>query len=313
MLHPRRSPVGLVMLSAHRVVYHAPDLFPSDKPMISSDVVPISSSDSQSFTQDSLTELKQSPNNVSPTISDQSKEQSHDCKNASNSSSEKLSPVPTRPHIGSPSAASAQCLSSQPAPSVTVATGFNYHVGQECVTLQTPKPRAIWEFLVHLVIVNHPNKIRRQYESVIHVENVRQTARILHISDAVYASSSAGAIKTATRQEGITSSSTVCRARAQSSDLQPPTPHATQQQSMLAVSTPANEFSRISLAKQRSRSELQSCGDEDQVEGIELGNGDRAVCRFRFLFRPEFVHIGSPLMLRDGRIRAVGNIIDIID
>jgi len=58
-------------------------------------------------------------------------------------------------------------------------------------------------------------------------------------------------------------------------------------------------------------SPIYSKANPEIMNPIELSNGDRAICRFKFLYRPEFLHIGSPLVVRDGRIRAIGHIINI--
>jgi len=44
----------------------------------------------------------------------------------------------------------------------------------------------------------------------------------------------------------------------------------------------------------------------------ELSNGERGTCRFRFLFRPEYLVLGSQVILREGRIRGVGRIVKLI-
>ncbi|KAI6227583.1 Protein synthesis factor and Translation elongation factor EFTu EF1A domain containing protein [Aphelenchoides fujianensis] len=43
------------------------------------------------------------------------------------------------------------------------------------------QPRAVWEFDAELLILNHPTTISRNYEAMVHVGAVRQTARILHM------------------------------------------------------------------------------------------------------------------------------------
>lgn len=121
-----------------------------------------------------------------------------------------------------------------------------------------PMPNAVWEFNARIVIVNHPGKVRISYQSVVHVDNVKQTARIIAITAPVY-----GANQT--------------RQRTSSSQLS-------------------------SLVSEKL---IESSND------VELGTGDRALCRFRFLFRPEYLHVGSPLFLREGRIRGIGNVVDI--
>ena len=64
-------------------------------------------------------------------------------------------------------------------------------------------------------------------------------------------------------------------------------------------------------SKKRGLSASSISSSETAPGEVELGNGDRGLCRFRFLFRPEYLHVGSPLFLREGRIRGIGNIVDI--
>ena len=44
-------------------------------------------------------------------------------------------------------------------------------------------------------------------------------------------------------------------------------------------------------------------------EPPKLARGDTAICRFRFLFRPEFLKVGAVLVIREGRTTGVGKIV----
>lgn len=44
------------------------------------------------------------------------------------------------------------------------------------------QPKAAWEFEAEILILNHPTTISQNYEAMIHVGAVRQTAKILHMN-----------------------------------------------------------------------------------------------------------------------------------
>lgn len=114
------------------------------------------------------------------------------------------------------------------------------------VSVDDSAPLGHWEFEAELLVINHPSKIRVNYEPVVHIGCIKQSARIVSIHK--IASSSA---------EG--------------------TGHI-----------------------------------DDDTESDEIGNGERAVCRFRFLYHAEFVIPGSDLLVREGRTRGIGSVISII-
>ncbi|KAI6189077.1 Protein synthesis factor and Translation elongation factor EFTu EF1A domain containing protein [Aphelenchoides besseyi] len=43
------------------------------------------------------------------------------------------------------------------------------------------QPHAVWEFEAEILILNHPTTISRNYEAMVHVGAVRQTAKIMHM------------------------------------------------------------------------------------------------------------------------------------
>lgn len=43
-----------------------------------------------------------------------------------------------------------------------------------------------------------------------------------------------------------------------------------------------------------------------------LRTGDRALCLFRFMYRPEFITSGTPLLFREGRTKGVGRIVRVL-
>jgi len=46
-------------------------------------------------------------------------------------------------------------------------------------------PKAVWEFDAEILILNHPTTISKNYEAMIHVGAVRQTAKILDMGKEV--------------------------------------------------------------------------------------------------------------------------------
>jgi hypothetical protein len=43
---------------------------------------------------------------------------------------------------------------------------------------------------------------------------------------------------------------------------------------------------------------------------VSLSAGQRAKCRFRFLFKPEYLPVGTSIVLREGRTRGVGRVVE---
>lgn len=103
------------------------------------------------------------------------------------------------------------------------------------------QPQACLEFEAEISVVNHPSKIRVNYEPVIHVGAVKQTGKILSITHK----------KTAPQREAERGEGGVV------------------------------------------------------VEG-EVGNGETAMMRFRFLYQPELITIGETIILREDRMKGRG-------
>jgi len=116
--------------------------------------------------------------------------------------------------------------------------------GQFLLSICDPPPTSFMEFDADILILNHPNQIHLNYQPVVHIGVVRQTARLISI---------------------------------------------------------------------RKESAPQVCEDRDANSSPSvpcLGTGDRACCRFRFLYYPEYFDIGSAIVLREGRTRGIGKIIE---
>src|SRR3546814_298545 len=46
-------------------------------------------------------------------------------------------------------------------------------------------------------------------------------------------------------------------------------------------------------------------------EKADLKSGESSRCRFQFLYQPEYLAPGTPLLFRDGRTRAIGKVVSI--
>lgn len=103
-------------------------------------------------------------------------------------------------------------------------------------------PRACWEFTASIVVLNHPSKIRVNYEPVVHIGGVKQVAKIVSI--------------------------------------------------------------------RKGKSETGAAVEEVCCD--EIGNGERAECRFRFLYFPEYFVEGDAVIIREDRTKAVGNILRLL-
>ena len=55
----------------------------------------------------------------------------------------------------------------------------------------------------------------------------------------------------------------------------------------------------------RKYGQREGCAGEE----ASLTTGEKAVCRFRFLYYPEYITIGSAVVFREGRTRGIGKIV----
>jgi GTPase len=109
------------------------------------------------------------------------------------------------------------------------------------------QPYACSEFEAEMMIMNHPSKIKVNYEPVIHVGSVRQSGKIISIEKLI------GDL--ATVDDG-----------------------------------------------EEERKERES------FKIREVGNGEKAVIRFRFIYNPEYVTIGETIIIREDRTKGIGKI-----
>lgn len=66
----------------------------------------------------------------------------------------------------------------------------------------------------------------------------------------------------------------------------------------------------ISSVVRKPRSPSMGTAAEDAaVEGLSVG--DRALCKFKFLYQPEYILAGAAIVIREGRTRGVGRVVEI--
>jgi len=46
---------------------------------------------------------------------------------------------------------------------------------------------------------------------------------------------------------------------------------------------------------------------------MKLSRGDRAICKFRFLYHPEYLKVGLVIVFREGRTTGVGTVTALFD
>ena len=133
------------------------------------------------------------------------------------------------------------------------------------------------------MIINHPGRIRVSYEPVGHFLGccVRQSARIVDIR------------KVISRHSGTAPSQDLGAAPMSPSD----DPNTSPISPSTAVANSGNETASL------------------KSSGVALLAGDRAVCRFRFLYRPEYISLSptsdSAMVMREGRTKGVGKVLSL--
>ena len=144
------------------------------------------------------------------------------------------------------------------------------------------EPEGCWEFEAEILILNHPSKIQVNYEPVIMIDSIEQSARII----AIHIPSSSSASSTITTISSSSSTLTSVPAVA----VQPTPSHVPP---AVAVQPTPPHVPPASTNTSSSSS---------------LKTGSKAICHFRFLYHPEYIVHGSSLLMREGRTRGVGTI-----
>lgn len=61
--------------------------------------------------------------------------------------------------------------------------------------------------------------------------------------------------------------------------------------------------------------DIATCEGEESKSDIALVTGDKAICRFRFLYRPEYISLSSTsdnaMVMREGRTKGVGKVLSL--
>jgi GTPase len=156
------------------------------------------------------------------------------------------------------------------------------------MVLVTDKPElkiAVKEFWCTIIIHHSPTTIRTVYQPFVHVDQARQSVRIMEILK-----------QNANGGVGSTSSNTV-------QSVATTIPAATSTTSSSASSS-SSSSSSSSAATTTSTGNTTS-SDEDPV----LRTGDKAHIRCRFIVRPEYIKPGMKLIFREGRVKAAGRVL----
>jgi GTPase len=141
------------------------------------------------------------------------------------------------------------------------------------------EPTATYEFEAEILIMNHPSKIRVNYEPVIHVGSVRQTGKIMEIHKIM--ETTTNKIDQEIGEEG---------------------------KDELSVS-PSTSSTPM---KEKSLEIPQVSPSNGNQQSDEVGNGDKAIIRFKFLYNPEFIMIGETIIIREDRTKGIGKITRLI-
>jgi GTPase len=110
------------------------------------------------------------------------------------------------------------------------------------------QPYACYEFEAEMLIMNHPSKIKVNYEPVIHVGSVRQCGKIISLEKII---------------------------------------------DDLPVTVEDGEEER----KEREVLKIR-----------EVGNGEKALIKFRFIYNPEYITQGETIIIREDRTKGIGKI-----
>ena len=137
-------------------------------------------------------------------------------------------------------------------------------------------------FTTDLLILNHPSRIKVNYEPMVHIGCVKQSARIITIT---------------------IPSTTLC-----TSTISYPT-SISQATTTTTISTDVTQAvldTNISVGLQSSSTHvIHQTSPTDK----SIGNGERAVCRFRFLYFPEYISTGDDMLIREDRTKGVGTVL----
>jgi hypothetical protein len=142
-------------------------------------------------------------------------------------------------------------------------------------------PFNIYCFTIDLLILNHPSRIKVNYEPMVHIGSVKQSARIIMITIPSTISCTSTISYPTSISQATTTTST-------STDVT---------QAVLDKSSVGLQSSSTHVIHQTSPTDKS------------IGNGERAVCRFRFLYFPEYISTGDDMLIREDRTKGVGTVL----
>jgi len=184
-------------------------------------------------------------------------------------------------------------------------------------------------------VLNHPSKIRANYQPVVHVGSVTQSARILSIRripevekeaekeveekeadgegdgeregdkvrDRGVIDDRGDGVKGDKERDGDKDASTSSSPFSSSSSF------ISLSSSAPSVSSSASSSASVCASASSICASSSSVSiSASPASSIEIGNGDRALCRFRFLYHPEYLMPGEAMIFREQRTTGVGTL-----
>lgn len=162
-------------------------------------------------------------------------------------------------------------------------------------------PTAIYEFDADVLIVEHPGGIRVDYEPIVHIHTVAQSARIIAISSVTPRSADASGSKRSLR-----ASLPECEAEPAISVDEAGIRSFAEPITPVHVQQPTSSVPHPSAQPPIQR---QAMGKSKPFEGGQtLSSGQRASARFRFVYKPEYVSPGDTFVFRERCMRGVGTV-----
>jgi len=204
---------------------------------------------------------------------------------------------------------------------------------------QADMPSGVREFDAEVVLLHHPNGIVSGYEPVIHAESVQQSARLVEIIPVETYEKRKRALSGGSADEDV---ALLKAPRVRSGGDEPPrdvhgvptfsTPGLPTNAAPRADEAPAirnthvisdseddgttweardSDGAECSVDEVEEEEAREGGADESEDEEEAILPGGKAICRFRFKFRPEFVVPGTKILFREGTTRGVGQIISV--
>ncbi|CAN0469603.1 unnamed protein product [Ectocarpus sp. 8 AP-2014] len=192
----------------------------------------------------------------------------------------------------------------------------------------TGLPNTSYEFEAEVMVLHHPGVIRENYQPVVHAHNICQSARITSMLLSTAAVDSAGVTPPPAAAAPAPAPAPAPAAAVDSTEkaAPAPAPAAPAAPAPAPVDSTATAGPAPAGAGAGGGAIETAVVESEEAGAIETGagpglaraapsagikSGERAVCRFRFLYRPEYLSVGTTIVLREGRTRGFGKIISV--